>query len=195
MTGVSVRPCGTIGSVTDGSGGKYARIERERRFLLAAPPAPATVTATRTIVDRYLTGTRLRLRRAEWPDGRRELKLTQKVPGDRPGAVQGLITNIYLSPGEYDVLAALPAAVLSKTRHSVPPLGVDVFDGPLDGLVLAEAEFTSDEEADDFTPPAGCVAEVTDDIRFTGGRLVTAGPGDLLGWLAAYGLPHRMCDT
>ncbi|MFF0009982.1 hypothetical protein [Streptomyces sp. NPDC005374] len=141
------------------------------------------------ITDRYLVGTRLRLRRAERRDvGGCELKLTQKVPADRPGAVQGLITNTYLSPAEYDVLASLPAALLSKTRFSVPPLGVDVFDGPLQGLVLAEAEFTSDEAALAFVPPVECVAEVTVDARFTGGRLVGASREDLVAWLAEYGI-------
>ncbi|MGW4913749.1 hypothetical protein [Streptomyces sp. NPDC004270] len=168
--------------------GKYARVERERRFLLAEPPTPSTITVTRLITDRYLVGTRLRLRRADFSDGRCERKLTQKVPHSRPGGVQGLITNTYLSPTEYDLLASLPAAVLSKTRFSVPPLGVDVFDGPLRGLVLAEAEFTTDEEAQSFVPPSECVAEVTDDARFTGGRLVETSRQELLGWLAEYGL-------
>lgn len=43
--------------------GKYARAERERRFLMAGPPVSA-VTASRRITDRYLPGTRLRVRRA-----------------------------------------------------------------------------------------------------------------------------------
>lgn len=171
------------------SQGKYARVERERRFLLEGPPAPSSVTVTRVITDRYLVGTRLRLRRAERPDaGGCELKLTQKVPADRPGAVQGLITKTYLSPAEYDLLASLPAAVLTKTRFSVPPLGVDVFGGPLQGLVLAEAEFTSDEEALAFVPPTECVVEVTDDARFTGGRLVGTSQQELMTWLAEYGI-------
>lgn len=168
--------------------GKYSRVERERRFLLAGPPKPTTVTVTRVITDRYVTGTRLRLRRADFADGRCELKLTQKVPLPQPGAIQGLITNTYLSPAEYDVLASLPATLLSKTRLSVPPLGVDVFDGRLQGLVLAEAEFTTDDEAQSFVPSAECVAEVTDDARFTGGRLARASRQELLGWLAEYGL-------
>ncbi|MFI9781112.1 hypothetical protein ACIHCV_41920 [Streptomyces sp. NPDC051956] len=168
--------------------GKYARVEQERRFLLAEPPAQSAVTVSRVINDRYVTGTRLRLRRADFSDGRCELKLTQKVPISQSGATQGLITNTYLSPAEYDVLASLSAALLSKTRFSVPPLGVDVFDGHLQGLVLAEAEFTTDEEAESFVPPAECVAEVTDDTRFTGGRLVQASRRELLGWLAEYGL-------
>lgn len=41
---------------------KYARPERERRFLLSAPPADGIVKTVR-IADRYLLGTRLRLRR------------------------------------------------------------------------------------------------------------------------------------
>jgi hypothetical protein len=129
-----------------------------------------------------------RLRRADFPEGDREFKLTHKVPIPRPGGVQGLITNTYLSATEYDLLASLPAAVLSKTRFSVPPLGVDVFDGSLQGLVLGEAEFATDEEAQSFIAPPECVAEVTNDIRFTGGRLVEASRRDMLGWLTEYGL-------
>jgi CYTH domain-containing protein len=173
--------------------GKYALVERERRFLLAGPPAPSTVSAVRTITDRYVVGTRLRVRRVDWADGSRELKFTQKVPIARPGAVQGLITNVYLSPAEYDLLASLPAAVLSKTRCSVPPLGVDVFGGPLRGLVVGEAEFTTDEQARSFVPPSECVAEVTDDARFTGGRLVGTARDELLRWLAEYGLHPADC--
>jgi CYTH domain-containing protein len=67
-------------------------------------------------------------------------------------------------------------------------LGVDVFDAHLRGLVLAEAEFTTDDEARSFAPPVECVAEVTDDARFTGGRLVQASRRELLAWLAEYGL-------
>jgi CYTH domain-containing protein len=50
----------------------------------------------------------------------------------------------------------------------------DVFDPPLHGLVLAEAEFATDEDMCTFEPPENIVAEVTDDPRFTGGRLVQA---------------------
>jgi len=178
------------GGVRDGvvRAGKYAQVERERRFLLGGVPEAAAVTVVRTITDRYLVGTRLRLRRAELSDGGCELKLTQKVPIAGSGAVQGMITNTYLSPDEYELFASLPAAVLSKTRFSAPPLGVDVFDGHLRGLVLAEAEFATDEDARSFVPPPACVAEVTDDARFTGGRLVSASRADVLGWLSEYGL-------
>ncbi|MEU3496843.1 hypothetical protein ABZ747_25545 [Kitasatospora cineracea] len=172
--------------------GKYARVERERRFLLDRLPAPGAVTVARRITDRYVEGTRLRLRRVERLDtGECTYKLTQKVPvpPGEPGAVQGLITNLYLSEQEYARLrAALPGPELTKTRLSVPPLGVDVFEGPLLGLVLAEAEFETAEDAETFVPPPGCVAELTDDRHFTGGRLVRTDREELRDGLAGYGV-------
>src|SRR5258708_23744938 len=101
--------------------------------------------------DRSLPGTRLRLRRVEQLDsGACELKLTQKVPAGRPGFVQGLITSTYLSAAEYDLLASLPAEVLSKRRLSVPPLSIDLFDPPLHGLVLPDADFSTADAAHAF---------------------------------------------
>jgi CYTH domain-containing protein len=168
--------------------GKYARVERERRFLLAGLPKDQPATAIRKITDRYLIGTALRLRHmADQRDGH-HYKFTQKLPTDRPGPVQGLITNIYLSKAEYDLLAQLPGKVLIKTRYSVPPLGIDVFAPPLHGLVLAEAEFDTDKAMLAFQPPSYVSAEVTDDARFTGGRLVNTTREQLTSWLADYGI-------
>ncbi|MEU9271001.1 hypothetical protein AB0E04_36965 [Streptomyces sp. NPDC048251] len=79
--------------------------------------------------------------------------------------------------------------MLPKTRFGVPPIGVDVFEGSLEGLVLSEeAEFSDDEKAPAFVPPAWCVAEVTDDVRFSGGILVSASRRELSAWLAEYGI-------
>ncbi|GAA1756004.1 hypothetical protein [Luedemannella helvata] len=166
----------------------YARVERERRFLLAGPPDPASVVATREIVDRYLDGTRLRLRAmTDVRTGHTDYKLTQKVPAEQDPA-RGLLTTIYLDREEYQVFARLPAAVLRKTRYSVPPLGVDVFADTLRGLIMAEAEFAEDAALDAFAPPAWVIAEVTGDPRFTGGRLVRAARQDLREQLREYGV-------
>jgi CYTH domain-containing protein len=167
---------------------KYALIERERRFLLAGP-VEGPFTRTVSITDHYLTGTRVRLRRAVelTDDGEQPVyKLTQKIPA--PSGRPGLITTIYLNEEEHQVFAALPAAVLHKTRHSVPPFGVDVFEGALEGLYLAEAEFASDEEMAEFFPPPFVTAEVTGDPRLTGGNLAIVTRPDLAGALADYGL-------
>ena len=86
------------------------------------------------------------------------------------------------------MLAKLPAKVLTKTRHSVPPSGIDVFDGVLSGLVLAEAEFNSVAEAAALALPSFIGHKVSDDPRFTGGHLVTASRQELENWLAQHGI-------
>jgi CYTH domain-containing protein len=152
--------------------GKYARIERERRFLVDALP-PIEPTADKRITDLYLDGTRLRLRLSVAVDGAVLRKLTQKVPaasGSPPG-VQGWITNTYLSEAEYDLFAALPGRWLRKRRLSLGEMGVDVFEDGLAGLILAEAEFTTDDDLRAFVAPTWCGAEVTSDPAFRGAAL------------------------
>lgn len=166
----------------------YARPERERRFLLAGPPAGAAAS-TKHISDRYLLGTRLRLRQIrETHDACTSTyyKLTQKVPA--PDGGPGLLSTTYLSEQEYALLATLPAAVLHKTRYSIPPFGVDAYAGPLQGLFIAEAEFDDDAAMNAFSPPSWIVTEVTLDSRFTGGHFSTMRAGDLAELLAEFGL-------
>ena len=165
---------------------KYARVELERRFLLAG--VPDGEVARVDIDDRYLDGTRVRLRRQAQRGGETIYKLTQKLPARGPHGEQGTLTTFYLSAEEHDVFAALPAAPLRKTRLSIAPYGVDVFAGPLEGLVLAEAEFASAEEAAALVPATFCVAEVSDDARFTGGSLVRASGDEVAAWAAEYGV-------
>ncbi|MCA9563244.1 MAG: hypothetical protein KC561_07135, partial [Myxococcales bacterium] len=59
---------------------KYARVERERRFLLERLPTELDAAAFHRIRDRFLEGTNLRLRRVEMPDGSHLVtKLGQKL--------------------------------------------------------------------------------------------------------------------
>jgi CYTH domain-containing protein len=167
---------------------KYTRVEWERRFLLEQFPSGPDIMRSRRIVDRYIDGTRLRLRQITGRNSNEILKLTQKLPEQTAGARRGLITTFYLSKQEFDVLANLPAKILAKTRHSVPPFGVDVFETELDGLILAEAEFNSAEEASTLELPSFASHEVTDDPRFTGGSLVAATRDEVRQWLAEYGI-------
>jgi CYTH domain-containing protein len=169
---------------------KYARIEIERRFLLEGVPEAAEVLAINEIGDRYLDGTRLRLRRMARVGGPTQLKLTQKLP-DPDGARQGALTTIYLSEAEHAAFAQLPAATLGKSRLSIAPYGVDVFHGELEGLYLAEAEFATVEEAAALVPAAFCRAEVTADRRFTGGELVRASGEQVRAWAREYGVQLR----
>jgi CYTH domain-containing protein len=176
---------------------KYARIERERRFLLNRFPCNVSVERVRRIQDRYIDGAALRLRKESDDNGSVGFKLTQKIPARSSGAQQGLITTMYLTEAEYCVLSQLPAKTLSKTRYSVPPFGIDIFEGALKGLLLAEAEFDSAAAADALTIPDFISREVSGDDRFTGGQLVSASQEDVRSWLLEYGvgLDVLQCDT
>jgi CYTH domain-containing protein/GNAT superfamily N-acetyltransferase len=152
---------------------KYARVERERRWLLSTAPDLATATRTLEIRDRYLRGTRLRLREVSEADGTVVRKLGHKVRlGDGPGEVA--CTSIYLDDTEWDLLASLPADVLEKRRTVLPVAGgavaVDVFGGHLVGLVLAEIDSPGGQSLD-LPASFPSMGEVTDDEVFTGAAL------------------------
>lgn len=156
---------------------KYAWVEHERRWLCAAVPFDRVVSAE-AFTDLYVTGTQLRLREAiPLGGGPPMLRLGRKA--DVSPSVR-LLTSIYLSPEEFRLLSALPGNILRKTRHSLGRIDgadvfVDVFEGPLSGLVMAEAEFPDVESMARYPTPDFALREVTDDIRYTGGRLATDG--------------------
>ena len=167
---------------------KYARAELERRFLLARAPEGPCVRRS-AITDLYVTGTRLRLRRAVETTASGSTisrKFTQKIPA--PSGAPGLITTMYLDEAEHSVLSGLPGSGLTKTRYSVPPFGVDVFSGNLAGLLMAEVEFENAEEGKHFQVPADVIAEVTADPRLSGGRLALTRRNELVTLLAEFGL-------
>jgi CYTH domain-containing protein len=171
---------------------KYAKAEWERRFLLARFPVEASVIRVRRITDYYIENTRLRLREQSEAENQAVFKLTQKLEEETGTARQDLVTTIYVTLDEFAVLTKLPAKILKKTRYSVPPFGIDVFDGELIGLVLAEAEFNSAAEAAALALPSFVVQEVTHDHRFTGGNLVTASSHDLQQLLAEFKIPREV---
>ena len=65
--------------------------------------------------------------------------------------------------------------VLSKRRYLIPweshTIELDVFDGTYQGLILAEVEFNTEEEALSFVPPAWFDRDVTFTGEFQNSRL------------------------
>jgi CYTH domain-containing protein len=157
---------------------KYARIERERRFLLREMPEPLTRASQHVqIWDNYITGTRLRLRKIRTPQTKKwTMKLTQKFAPESPDFSRTVITNTYLSAYEYEVLSVFEGNEIRKNRYPFEYEGrryaIDVFLGALWGLILAETDFETDEEMRAFTPPPFVAMEVTGNETFTGGKLV-----------------------
>ena len=167
---------------------KYSRIERERRFLLDQFPNHVNAVRVRRISDRYIDGTTLRLREQSEDGVPTMFKLTQKLPVRASGAQQGWITTIHLTGEEFCVFTQLSAKRLSKTRYSVPPFGIDVFEGALEGLLLAEAEFDSESDAEALPVPSFALREVSSDERFTGGELVRASRQEMRACLLEFGI-------
>lgn len=175
---------------------KYAVREVERRFLLAR--TPDGLPPGRLIEDTYLPGTRLRLRQVTEPDGTVVRKLGQKVRED--GSTSLWHTSLYLDDREWAELWR-PGATLRKRRHLVGRLevAVDVFEGGLEGLVLAEVD--RGEHDDEPALPArlaglglDVVREVTGEEGWTGGALASSGRPDARP-AAGHGLLLRPCQA
>ena len=91
-------------------------------------------------------------------------------------AGRGLVRSEYempISPAAYRAAKDVPRLtklryVTSANKHWVD---IDVYDGPLDGLVVAEVEFDSVHAARAFTPPDWFGREVTDDKRYSNAQL------------------------
>jgi CYTH domain-containing protein len=161
--------------------GRYARVERERRWVVAGVPEDAD--DPRRVEDLYVVGTTLRLRRVSGSAEPATFKLTQKVRVRPTDPFEVKLTNVYLTAAEHERLASrLPARKVVKTRWSWRQGGVayaiDVFESDLDGLVLAEAELHR-TQGSPIDPPPAVVADVTHDDRFCGAALAHTSHDDL----------------
>jgi CYTH domain-containing protein len=156
---------------------KYARVERERRYLLQdLPEGLSRADHHVQITDNYITGTRLRLRKVRDPRTNKwTVKFTQKFAPDAGDLSRTIITNIYLNALEAETFAMFDANEIRKNRYPFAfggrQFSIDMFLGDLFGLVLAEVSFETDEELDSFAKPPFAIAEVTNHELFIGGRL------------------------
>ncbi len=154
----------------------YARIERERRFLLDRLPEEVSPNDFEQLEDLYIAGTHLRLRRVRKPSGEWIVtKLGQKIidpdaPTD-PRCRQ--MTTIYLPENEGALFASMPGLRTSKRRYKLMEQGwtfcVDVWERPLPakGIIVAEVETPSIEELERITTPSWARCEVTDDRNYS----------------------------
>jgi len=156
---------------------KYARIERERRYLLRDLPEGLTRADHHfQITDNYITGTRLRLRKVRDPKTNKWIvKFTQKFAANPDDLSRTIITNTYLNATEAETLSIFEANEIRKNRYPFEFEGrkfsIDMFLGELFGLVLAEVSFETDEAMDGFAEPPFAIAEVTNNELFSGGKL------------------------
>ena len=94
---------------------------------------------------------------------------------------KGLMTreeyNLPLTKESYEHMRPKADGILiSKTRYLIPEkngltIELDVFDTPYEGLFLAEVEFSSEEQALKYTPPAWFGEDVTNSGKYHNSRL------------------------
>src|SRR6185503_6989544 len=156
---------------------KYARVERERRYLLQDLPEGLTrANPHLQITDNYITGTRLRLRKVREPRTNKwTVKFTQKFAPNPDDLSRTIITNTYLNALEAETMSVFNSNEIRKNRYYFEYEGrkfsVDMFLGDLFGLVLAEVSFDTDEELLEFPKPSFALADVTNNLVFSGGHL------------------------
>jgi CYTH domain-containing protein len=176
---------------------KYARVERERRYLLQDLPEGLTRADLHVqITDNYITGTRLRLRKVRDPKTNKwTLKFTQKFAPNAQDLSRTIITNTYLSAAEYERLSVFEANEIRKNRYPFEWQGhkcsADMFLGDLFGLVMAEVSFETDEELDSFPLPRFAIADVTNNEIFSGGKLSELTFEDIRNEILRSGLVRR----
>jgi adenylate cyclase len=149
------------------------RVEVERKFVVSDLPSLEGTQADE-IVQGYLaigTDGEVRVRRK----GDR-LALTAKLGA----GLSRQEAEIELDPESFDQLWPLTEGRrVHKRRHLVPfgnmKIEVDVYEEELEGLVVAEIEFDSEEEAHAFEPPVWLGEEVTGDHRYLNETLATTG--------------------
>ena len=75
----------------------------------------------------------------------------------------------------YHLLPKADGIIISKTRYLIPyenyTIELDVFEGDLSPLIIAEVEFDSEKEAHSFIPPALFDKDVTQDKRYHNSNL------------------------
>ena len=146
-------------------------MEIERKFLIKQIPEGCTSFPCRQIEQAYLnTDPVVRVRRDN-----DDYYLTYKG--------KGLLSreeyNLPLNKEAYKhLLAKADGIILTKKRYMIPVPGndhltieLDVFEGHYDGLILAEVEFASEEEAMEFNPPAWIGKDVTFSGEYHNSRL------------------------
>lgn len=157
------------------------RIIRRRLFLLNDLPAPL-IRASRHLQfhDNYIAGTRLRLRHARFPQTKEVTCLLEQREPLQSGDFSEWRSNIILlNEAEYHAFHPFEGREIRKNRYLFDEQGreflIDVYIGPLWGLMIARAEFETQDDQDEMTNlvrPEFAVCEVTQNPFFTDEHLV-----------------------
>ena len=164
-------------------------LEIELTFLAKMIPAEIKTAKPKRLKDIYIPEDSsfpvLRLRQ-----NGEQYEITKKTPL-KPGDFSGHTEHtIPLVQDEFEALKNASKRVVEKDRYTVTIDGyqaeVDIFTGKLEGLIVLDFEFNTQQEKSQFEPPACCLADVTQEKFILGGQLAGASYADIEPELAKY---------
>ena len=133
-------------------------MEIERKFLVEKVPQNLQSYPCRTLEQGYLcTGPVVRIRKDN-----DKYELTYKSKGMMVREEH----NLPLTKDAYEHLKGkIDGRLISKKRYLIPyesyTIELDIFEGDLAPLILAEVEFQTEDQANSFTPPDWFAEDVT----------------------------------
>ena len=153
-------------------------VEIERKFLVGTPPENFEDHEHTRISQGYLVigadGSEARIR-----DNGGKYTMTVKSKGDLSRGEW----ETTIDEGQFNTLwPATEGKRVEKTRYGIPYNGamieLDIYEGPLSGLMSAEVEFPDETTAQSFKSPDWFAVEVTSDKTFKNQQLAVNGlPG------------------
>ena len=165
-------------------------VEYELTYLAKELPANILNWPYKDLIDIYIPETsnshpRLRLRQQG-----NTYQITKKIPVSGQNSSTHHEYTIDLTQEEFTALATCSHRSVSKRRYYGEISGrnaeVDVFTGPLTGLVVIDFEFESSTDMEAFTQPKECLADITPEKFIAGGMLAGKNYKDIEYELARY---------
>ncbi len=155
---------------------KGAQVEIERKFLISTLPDSINLNnlVRREIMQAYVIaerGNELRVRKDA-----DKYYMTVKLGS----GISRIQPEVEISKGQFDTLfLAKCGEVVEKTRYLMAndagTIELDVYKGHLKGLITAEVEFKSEDDAMNFKPPTWFGREVTYDLEYKNSALSLRG--------------------
>ena len=164
-------------------------IEFEKTYLAKSIPEGLERAKREEIIDIYIPKSKehpvIRIRKKG-----NKYEITKKVPINEDRSVQKEQT-IILTEEEFKEFSKLEGKVVRKIRFYYNYNGrtaeIDVFKGGLQGLILVDFEFKSEEEKKGFAMPEFCLADVTQENFVAGGMLCGKTYADIEKELSRFG--------
>ncbi len=163
--------------------------EFELTYLVKEVPAGVFTSPNKEILDIYIPASAdhaiLRIRKSG-----NKYEITKKVPAHGTDSSHQIENTIPLTEAEFGDLSQLPGKRVRKLRYYYNEAGteyeIDLFQDGLAGLVLADVEFSSNEDKAKFFPPTWVLADVTQEKFVAGGMLCGKSYADIESELASY---------